>query len=64
MLKKIINNNKFRHNCSNNIHDENQYLNLIEDILDENEEFIGRNGTTYAIFGCAMHFCLNNNLLF
>ena len=34
---------------------------MIDDILKENEEFVGRNGKTYAVFGCAMHFNLNNN---
>jgi thymidylate synthase len=51
--------------CSSDldVHDENQYLNLIEDILEENEEFVGRNGTTYAVFGCAMHFSLDDNIV-
>ena len=35
----------------------------LEDILEENEEFVGRNGSTYAIFGCAMHFSLDNNIV-
>lgn len=63
MLKKTLNNNKKRYNYCNDNHDENQYLNLIDDILEENEEFIGRNGKTYAIFGSAMHFNLNNNIV-
>ena len=44
-------------------HDENQYLNLIEDIIENNEEFVGRNGTTLAVFGSAMHFSLENNTI-
>ena len=63
MLKKTLINNKQRHNFCYDVHDENQYLNLIEDILEENEEFVGRNGLTYAIFGCAMHFSLDNNVV-
>ena len=63
MLKKTLINNKQRHNRYNDVHDENQYLNLIEDILEENEEFVGRNGTTYAVFGCAMHFSLYDNIV-
>ncbi len=63
MLKKTLINNKQRYNFYYDIHDENQYLNLIEDILEENQEFVGRNGTTYAIFGCAMHFSLDNNII-
>ena len=62
MLKKTLINNKRRNN-NYDIHDENQYLNLIEDILEENEEFIGRNGKTYAVFGCSMHFSLDNKVV-
>tara|TARA_B100000900_G_scaffold242647_1_gene206341 strand:- start:2015 stop:2941 length:927 start_codon:yes stop_codon:yes gene_type:complete len=63
MLKKSLINNKQRHNKNNVLHDENQYLNLIDDILEENEEFIGRNGRTYAVYGSAMHFSLDNNIV-
>ena len=66
MLKKTLDHNKFRYNTnnSNNVkHEENQYLNLIDDILEESEEFIGRNGKTYAVYGCAMHFNLENNII-
>jgi thymidylate synthase len=41
-------------------HDENQYLHLIEDILSEGTKEEGRNGTTFAVFGAAMHFSLND----
>ena len=40
---------------------ENQYLNLIEDIINYGETFNGRNGTTKAIFGSCMYFNLENN---
>jgi thymidylate synthase len=60
MLKKTLNVIK---NKNGTFHDENQYLNLIEDILENNEEFIGRNGSTLAIFGSAMHFSLENNTI-
>ena len=60
MLKKTLNVIK---NKNGTFHDENQYLNLIEDILENNEEFIGRNGTTLAVFGSAMHFSLENNTI-
>ena len=63
MLKKNLIHNKQRNDNSNDIHDENQYLNLIEDILDENEEFVGRNGKTFAVFGCAMHYSLYSNVV-
>ena len=60
MLKKTLNVIK---NKNGTFHDENQYLNLIEDILENNQEFIGRNGSTLAIFGSAMHFSLENNTI-
>lgn len=63
MLKKALIHNKHRYNLNNELHDENQYLNLIDDILEENEEFVGRNGSTYAVFGCAMHYNLNDNIV-
>jgi len=43
------------------IHDENQYLNLINDILKYGTLEDGRNGNVYAIFGSSMHFSLENN---
>ena len=42
-------------------HEENQYLNLLDDILSTNSEFVGRNGKTLSIYGSAMHFSLENN---
>ena len=45
------------------IHDENQYLNLISDVLDYGFLETGRNGDTMAVFGAAMHFSLENNLI-
>ena len=58
MLKKVLENNKYRNNV---YHEENQYLNLINDIIENNETFEGRNGKTLAVFGSAMHFSLENN---
>ena len=58
MLKKVLENNKYRNNV---YHEENQYLNLINDIIENNETFEGRNGKTLAVFGAAMHFSLENN---
>tara|TARA_B110001452_G_scaffold267598_1_gene278347 strand:+ start:3524 stop:4441 length:918 start_codon:yes stop_codon:yes gene_type:complete len=58
MLKRSIESIKFRKGC---YHEENQYLNLIDDILQENNEFIGRNGKTLSVFGAAMHFTLTDN---
>lgn len=45
------------------LHDENQYLYLIDDIINENSVFDGRNGKTLSIFGSSMHFSLENNTL-
>ena len=41
-------------------HEENQYLNLIEDILSEGTKEEGRNGATLVVIGAAMHFSLND----
>ena len=58
MLKKVLENKKYRNNV---YHEENQYLNLINDIIENDETFEGRNGKTLAIFGSAMYFSLENN---
>jgi thymidylate synthase len=58
MLKKSLESIKWK---NNKYHEENQYLNLISDILDTNSEFNGRNGKTISVFGSAMHFNLENN---
>jgi thymidylate synthase len=42
-------------------HEENQYLNLLDDILSTNCEFVGRNGKTLSIYGSAMRFSLENS---
>ena len=44
-------------------HEENQYLNLIDDILKEGVMVDGRNGKTLTVFGSSMHFNLENNRL-
>ena len=44
-------------------HDENQYLNLIKDILSEGELVSGRNGNAKTIYGSAMHFSLDNGII-
>jgi len=59
MLKNIVKQNK--KNQDGSYHDENQYLHLISDILNEGEMQEGRNGNTKAVFGSAMHFTLENN---
>jgi thymidylate synthase len=58
MLKRIL-----KENCiiDNKFHEENQYKNLIKDIINNNSIYTGRNGNTYSIFGTIMHFSLENN---
>ena len=60
MLKNATKGIKERNNI---VHDENQYISLIQDILDEGEMINGRNGLTKAVFGSAMHFSLENNTI-
>ena len=43
--------------------EEEQYLNLIRDILSEGMMEHGRNGNTKCIFGAAMHFSLDNGAI-
>lgn len=75
MLRRITQNNGSKKlypevlsNSSNNaeqdrIHDEHQYINLIYDILHYGTEEDGRNGKTLSVFGAAMHFSLQNNVI-
>ena len=58
MLKRILKSNKIINNYE---HEENQYINLINDVLLNDEIYIGRNGNTYSIFGTIMQFSLENN---
>ncbi len=43
--------------------EEEQYLNLIRDILSEGTLEQGRNGNTKCVFGAAMHFSLDQNVI-
>lgn len=58
MLKILTENNKYK---NNKYHEEYQYINLIQQILDNGQYEKGRNGITKSIFGAAMHFSLENN---
>lgn len=60
MLKRVSEVLKKR---NGEIHDENQYLNLIEDVLKYGEEVKGRNGITKTIFGASMIFDLSNGYI-
>ena len=62
MLKVSSKINKIkRYNCDTPMHhDEYQYLNLVNDILEHGVMEKGRNGNTISVFGSAMHFSLEN----
>ena len=67
MLKNLTEYNKYRRTTGEPMpnqfpmrHEENQYLNLIDDILSEGTREEGRNGTTFVAVGAAMHFSLND----
>jgi len=62
MLKKTLEINKYKNRDINDkYHEEYQYLNLLNDIMNEGSLEEGRNGFTKAVFGTAMHFSLENN---
>lgn len=62
MLKRVVECNKYKNRDRNasEQHEEYQYLNLLQDILDEGHDEVGRNGNTRCVFGAAMHFSLEN----
>jgi len=60
MLSRACESIKYR---NSEYHEENQYLNLLDDILSSNSEFVGRNGKTLSVYGSAMHFSLEHNKL-
>jgi thymidylate synthase len=60
MLSRACESIKYR---NSSYHEENQYLNLLDDILSTNSEFVGRNGKTLSIYGSAMRFSLENNTI-
>ena len=60
MLKRLCIHLKERNDI---LHDENQYLTLIEDILNEGVMESTRNGNAKTIFGSAMHFSLKNKTI-
>ena len=63
MLKNAINSNKIKFSKTEDYHDEHQYINLINDILNEGSMEKGRNGNTLTVFGAAMHFSLENSTI-
>jgi thymidylate synthase len=61
MLKRAL--ETLKKDVHGEIHDENQYLSLIKDILDYGTMINGRNGNALTVFGAAMHFSLENNTI-
>ena len=62
MLKHVVDLNKFKNrDKTQEYHEEYQYLNLIQDILNEGTNEKGRNGFTKCSVGSVMHFSLENN---
>ena len=60
MLKNIL---ESRKQNNDHYHEEYQYHYLILDIIKENKLFVGRNGDTIAVYGCAMNFSLTDNVI-
>jgi len=61
-LKHVVDLNKYKNRDKNQeYHEEYQYLNLIQDILNEGTVEKGRNGFTKCSVGSVMHFSLENN---
>ena len=60
MLKTSLQSIKKRDGVS---HDENQYSQLISDILNEGEMICGRNGNAKTVYGSSMHFSLENKTI-
>ena len=61
MLKHFLHLNKFKNRDTNEeFHEEYQYLNLLQDIMNEGHNETGRNGDVLTVIGSAMHFSLEN----
>ena len=60
MLSRALESIKFRNSQK---HDENQYIALIDDIINHGDMVDGRNGKTLTVFGSSMHFSLENGEL-
>ena len=64
MLKNLSRANKVNIvDVSKPLHDENQYLKLVSDVLTEGVMEDGRNGKVLTVFGSAMHFTLKDNTI-
>jgi thymidylate synthase len=62
MLRKISKEKLITHAASNNPEEE-QYIELIRDILSEGTMETGRNENTMCVFGAAMHFSLDQGVI-
>ena len=61
MLKHTLQLNKYQNrDTAKKNHEEYQYLNLLQDILNEGSLEQGRNGYTQTVVGSVMHFSLEN----
>ena len=61
MLKNCLEINKHKNrDIKKEKHEEYQYLNLLQDLINEGSLEKGRNGNTICSFGSAMHFSLEN----
>jgi len=64
MLSLVLENNKYKNrNLDNNYHEEHQYLNLINDIIQHGTYETGRNGKTKMVFGSTMIYSLKDNVI-
>ena len=61
MLKRSL--ESLKKGANGEVHDENQYIALINDILAYGEMVAGRNGNALTIFGSSMHFNLSDNTI-
>jgi len=62
-MLKVQNSESSKRDCFGNVHEEFQYLRLINDILDHGSMEEGRNGKAKTVFGSAMHFDLSENTI-
>jgi len=62
MLRKTSHFNKFKDRNVGSLlyHEEYQYLNLLDDIIQEGTMEKGRNGNVLTVFGSSMHYSLEN----
>ena len=61
MLKNCLEINKYKNrDITKERHEEYQYLNLLQDLINDGSLEKGRNGNTICSFGSAMHFSLEN----